>query len=43
MVALTDRVQAETGNSIEARPLTRADLAKFDRDEPAYELKSVVG
>ena len=43
VVAVTGRVQAEAGNSIDAMPLKQSDLAKFDRDEPAYELKSVVG
>ena len=43
VVAVTERVQAEAGHSIDAMPLTKSDLAKFDRDEPAYELKSVVG
>ena len=43
VVAVTDRVRAEAGNSIDAMPLTRSDLTKFDRDEPAHELKSVVG
>jgi len=43
VVAVTERVQAEAGHSIDAKPLTKSDLAKFDRGEPAYELKSVVG
>jgi pimeloyl-ACP methyl ester carboxylesterase/DNA-binding SARP family transcriptional activator len=43
MVAVTERVQSEAGNSIDATRLTKSDLAKFDRDEPAYEVKRVVG
>jgi pimeloyl-ACP methyl ester carboxylesterase len=43
VVAVTDRIRAEAGNSIDAMPLTRSDLTKFDRDEPAHELNSVVG
>ena len=42
MVAVTDRIRTEAGNSIDAMPLIRSDLTKFDRDEPAHELKSVV-
>ena len=43
VVAVTDRVRVEASNSIDAMPLTQSDLTKFDRDEPAYELKGVVG
>jgi pimeloyl-ACP methyl ester carboxylesterase/DNA-binding SARP family transcriptional activator len=43
VVAVTDRIRAEAGNSIDAMPLTRSDLTRFARDEPAHELKSVVG
>jgi pimeloyl-ACP methyl ester carboxylesterase/DNA-binding SARP family transcriptional activator len=43
VVAVTDRIRTEAGNSIDAMPLTRSDLTRFARDEPAHELKSVVG
>ena len=41
VVAVTDRIRTEAGNSIEAMPLIRSDLAKFARDEQVHELKSV--
>ena len=42
VVAVTDRIRAEASNSIDTMRLTQSDLTRFGRDEPAYELKSVV-
>jgi pimeloyl-ACP methyl ester carboxylesterase/DNA-binding SARP family transcriptional activator len=42
VVAVTGRVVAEAGKSIEAIPLTQSDLTKFERDKPIYELRRVI-